>query len=509
MAHNQQHRQQRQERNQWQPPPQLYHQQQQQQQEQLLNDRGLMPSSSTSLYQPPPLPSSFPSSSFPLHYSSPSPPPPSVPHQTRPQFSSQQGSEPQQPQPHPYQPTLITRPQIPAHRFNHQNNSSAHSYQPLEAHHPSSSSHQQPQPQQHQTHTNNNSNFSIPKRESSYPALPSSPSPSSTPYNAQNSTFAYHPLTTHDVQLESPQPHHTTVEPISLNRNPLLSDRPISVASYSNLSTHSYEPLYQRQPSSVESSPLVPGRPLNTQANHSTRNRFKSPTGPSFHKKKSYNKMKSALPTPQHHQYRQQEEEFSSRSITPQPWHPDYAESEGRSTPNRFSRMELLDDPAKSEYNKSNDDHNEKNGLVKTRKGVFSRFRRAKTRAQIEYDIHKTGRFAQFSNERLYLHWLRFGVLQGSIAITLLSFGIGIASYVGVGAFILCVTTLIYSTTLYHTRHLWMITKRKDVLYYEKTIPTLLTLGLVLLYGGNFALTMSFGEDARSPPPWTSTDVHF
>ena len=96
------------------------------------------------------------------------------------------------------------------------------------------------------------------------------------------------------------------------------------------------------------------------------------------------------------------------------------------------------------------------------------------------------GKMAQFSNERLYLHWIRFGVLQGSIAVLLLSFGIGVASYVGVGAIVLALLTLIYSTTLYHTRHLNMVNKRKDVKYFARAIPTLLTLGLLVLYGGNF-----------------------
>ncbi|KAF8942854.1 hypothetical protein BGZ47_006070 [Haplosporangium gracile] len=116
------------------------------------------------------------------------------------------------------------------------------------------------------------------------------------------------------------------------------------------------------------------------------------------------------------------------------------------------------------------------------------------------------GRAAQFSNERLYLHWIRFGVLQGSIAVMLLSFGIGVASWMGVGTLILSLLTLIYATQLFHKRHLFMIGKRKDVKFFARTIPTLLTLGLFFLYGGNFALTMHYGEEARSPPPWTRKD---
>ncbi|KAF9990936.1 hypothetical protein BGZ75_008105 [Mortierella antarctica] len=116
------------------------------------------------------------------------------------------------------------------------------------------------------------------------------------------------------------------------------------------------------------------------------------------------------------------------------------------------------------------------------------------------------GKMAQFSNERLYLHWIRFGVLQGSIAVLLLSFGIGVASYVGVGAIVLALLTLIYSTTLYHTRHMNMVNKRKDVKYFARAIPTLLTLGLLVLYGWNFVVIMTYPKETWIPPPWTQND---
>ncbi|KAF9092604.1 hypothetical protein BGX29_005252 [Mortierella sp. GBA35] len=120
--------------------------------------------------------------------------------------------------------------------------------------------------------------------------------------------------------------------------------------------------------------------------------------------------------------------------------------------------------------------------------------------------MKRLGKLAQFSNERLYLHWIRFGVLQGSIAVMLLSFGIGIAAWVGVGALILALLTLIYATTLYHKRHLYMVAKRRNVKYFARTIPTLLTFGLIVLYAGNFALNLYYGEEARSPPPWARKD---
>ncbi|KAF9958158.1 hypothetical protein BGZ72_000765 [Mortierella alpina] len=123
-----------------------------------------------------------------------------------------------------------------------------------------------------------------------------------------------------------------------------------------------------------------------------------------------------------------------------------------------------------------------------------------------KYKMTSMGKMAQFSNERLYLHWIRFGVLQGSIAVLLLSFGIGVASYVGVGAIILALLTLIYSTTLYHTRHLNMVNKRKDVKYFARAIPTLLTLGLLVLYGWNFVVMVTYPKETWIPPPWTQYD---
>ncbi|KAG0268140.1 hypothetical protein BGZ95_002593, partial [Linnemannia exigua] len=103
-----------------------------------------------------------------------------------------------------------------------------------------------------------------------------------------------------------------------------------------------------------------------------------------------------------------------------------------------------------------------------------------------DYKIKGFGRVALFSNERLYLHWIRFGVLQASIGVMLLSFGIGVAAWVGVGTLILSLLTLIYGTQLFHKRHLFMVTKRKDVKYFARTIPTLLTFGLFILYSANF-----------------------
>lgn len=120
----------------------------------------------------------------------------------------------------------------------------------------------------------------------------------------------------------------------------------------------------------------------------------------------------------------------------------------------------------------------------------FSGLRRFRVFAPYDpsnYKLKQFGRLARFNNERLYVHWIRFGILQGSIAVLLLSFGIGITTYVGVASLIMALMTLIYGTTLFHKRHLYLVQKRKDVKYFARTVPTLLTLGVFVIYAANFA----------------------
>ncbi|KAF9346362.1 vacuolar transporter chaperone [Mortierella sp. AD094] len=228
----------------------------------------------------------------------------------------------------------------------------------------------------------------------------------------------------------------------------------------------------------------------------------------------------------------------ATRSLTPQPWHPDYQRDGSRSsTPNPLdlpehrrgqysgseydmSVIDLYDDNEKNEksnnnknnksnHNNSNNINDNNNGTVlnKTRKNFLSRFRRLRVKKISSGDgkVGGTGRVAQFSNERLYLHWIRFGILQGSIAVTLLSFGEGIPAYVGVVGIILALLTLIYATTLYHLRHLYMITKRQDIDYQQKVIPTLICVGLILLYATNLILNLVIGKPATSTLPYDSS----
>ncbi|KAG0366059.1 vacuolar transporter chaperone [Gamsiella multidivaricata] len=316
----------------------------------------------------------------------------------------------------------------------------------------------------------------VPKRDSSsnfasYLPIPISPTTPTTPVTPVSSSD--HPLAVQYTSLQPPQRSFLD-RPLSL----ASGDRPFSVGSFD--STHSNDPL--NPPAQAQPSKEPTTRKVNL------RNRLQ---------KEDQSTMQTA------------------RSITPQPWHPDYHSNSRSSTPNPLDLPEHRRPRRKSDESLSvmaEIDRNEKEGkddngqtaLKKTRKNLFSRLGWKRTR--VTYKVSGTGRLAQFSNERLYLHWIRYGILQGTIALTLLGFGNNVATYVGVGALILALLTLIYSTTLYHLRHLYMVTKRNDVVYYQRTVPTLLCLGLVLLYLGNFIVTMSIGDDARSPPPWTGVD---
>ncbi|KAF9358586.1 hypothetical protein BGX26_001350 [Mortierella sp. AD094] len=105
---------------------------------------------------------------------------------------------------------------------------------------------------------------------------------------------------------------------------------------------------------------------------------------------------------------------------------------------------------------------------------------------------------AFFSNERTFLHRIKFGLLLGSMALTLLSFGTStditsetsVGVYVGLFLVLVTMVTLVYATAVFHLRYRWMIELRTDVEFYDRTGPTLLFVALFLAYATNVALTM-------------------
>lgn len=92
-----------------------------------------------------------------------------------------------------------------------------------------------------------------------------------------------------------------------------------------------------------------------------------------------------------------------------------------------------------------------------------------------------------FSNERTFLHWIKFGLLLGSMAMTLLSFGKDIGMQVGLFLVLVAMSTLVYATTTFHLRHRWMEQMRVDVKFYDRVGPTILFTSLFVAFAVNIA----------------------
>ncbi|KAI8598719.1 hypothetical protein EDD21DRAFT_293017, partial [Dissophora ornata] len=93
---------------------------------------------------------------------------------------------------------------------------------------------------------------------------------------------------------------------------------------------------------------------------------------------------------------------------------------------------------------------------------------------------------AKFSNERTMVHWIKAAMLLGSLAMTLLSFGENdITPFIGVALLVICLMTLIYSTTVFQVRMEWLNMRRDDVIYYDRFAPTVLTILIMATFGFN------------------------
>ncbi|KAG0286538.1 hypothetical protein BGZ96_009377 [Linnemannia gamsii] len=97
---------------------------------------------------------------------------------------------------------------------------------------------------------------------------------------------------------------------------------------------------------------------------------------------------------------------------------------------------------------------------------------------------------AFFSNERTYMHWIKFGLLLGSMALTLLSFGKSMGLQVGLFLVLVAMASLVYATTIFHLRDRWMKQFRLDVLYYDRLGPSVLFMALFLAFATNVVLTV-------------------
>ncbi|KAG0313722.1 hypothetical protein BGZ97_009961 [Linnemannia gamsii] len=97
---------------------------------------------------------------------------------------------------------------------------------------------------------------------------------------------------------------------------------------------------------------------------------------------------------------------------------------------------------------------------------------------------------AKFSNERTMVHWIKAAMLVGSLAMTLLSFGENnITPYIGVALLVICLMMLIYSTTVFQVRMEWLNMRRKDVVYYDRFAPSILTVLVFAIFAFNGIVT--------------------
>ncbi|KAF9573908.1 hypothetical protein EC968_007736 [Mortierella alpina] len=112
-----------------------------------------------------------------------------------------------------------------------------------------------------------------------------------------------------------------------------------------------------------------------------------------------------------------------------------------------------------------------------------------------------------FSNERTFNHWIKFGMLLGALAMTLLNFSITeslhvgfnqelanhagrIGQSVGVSLMVICLLCLLYAAATYHWRHIGLEQDKSDGRYLDRIGPTLLTIGLFVTYTINVVLTI-------------------
>ncbi|KAG0204673.1 hypothetical protein BGX28_003461 [Mortierella sp. GBA30] len=124
-----------------------------------------------------------------------------------------------------------------------------------------------------------------------------------------------------------------------------------------------------------------------------------------------------------------------------------------------------------------------------------------------------------FSNERTFIHWIKFGMLLGALAMTLLNFSLPdshhriadqelarrvgqIGQAVGVSLMVICLLCLVYASLIYHWRHLGVARNKNDGRYFDRIGPTVLTFALIATYMVNVFLTVrvtSADEDFQPP----------
>ncbi|KAF9574418.1 hypothetical protein EC968_006578 [Mortierella alpina] len=133
-------------------------------------------------------------------------------------------------------------------------------------------------------------------------------------------------------------------------------------------------------------------------------------------------------------------------------------------------------------------------------------------------------REALFSNERTFIQWIKFGILLGTMALTLCNFGAldSLAFYIGASVLMVAMSSLAYAAFLFHVRDRSLTRRLKNSLakkqtdsltgadvkgakslpdsqpreacYYDRLGPTLLCGVLLFAYSINFYLSITGGS---------------
>ncbi|KAG0372147.1 hypothetical protein BGX24_000671 [Mortierella sp. AD032] len=140
-------------------------------------------------------------------------------------------------------------------------------------------------------------------------------------------------------------------------------------------------------------------------------------------------------------------------------------------------------------------------------------------------DGGNSDRKALFSNERTLVHWIKFGILLGAMALTLCNFGrIGsLAFYIGSSLLLVAMTTLGYACLMFHYRDRSLgrrlnaalakkkakrnkkggpcaetvdpsMLNAKEVCYYDRKGPTIVCCLLIFACSINFYLSLAYGS---------------
>ncbi|KAG0207212.1 hypothetical protein BGX33_006946 [Mortierella sp. NVP41] len=138
-------------------------------------------------------------------------------------------------------------------------------------------------------------------------------------------------------------------------------------------------------------------------------------------------------------------------------------------------------------------------------------------------DGGNSDRKALFSNERTLVQWIKFGILLGTMALTLCNFGrIGsFAFYIGTSMLVVAMTTLGYAATTFHLRDRSLsrrlkaamarkkakrdkksgegavdpsLLNAKEICYYDRKGPTIICCILIFACSINFYLSLAYGS---------------